>query len=61
MVPSQIPLGEWNYCMRTKEKHRVDILLVVAILEYDTRVQRTPWYLLTMCQHGMFPSSTFGK
>lgn len=32
--------------MRTLENHRLDILMVVVVLENETRVQRNPLYTL---------------
>lgn len=34
VVPSQINSCEWTYFMRTKAKHLVDMINVVALVEY---------------------------
>ena len=41
MVPSQIQLCEWMYSMRTRKNHRVNMLVLVALLENETRAQRS--------------------
>ena len=40
MEPPHIPLGERNNSKRIMVKHLVDMLVVVALLEDETRVQK---------------------
>ena len=60
MEPSYVNLM-YELLYDNEGQHRVSMAREVVLVKYETRIQRRPSYSLTMCLHGMCPSSTIGK